>query len=120
MSLPLFQDFSNGANPAAGLVQGSDGHFYGTPYQGGVGGAWTVFRLTVVPAFQAVTRTTGTLSLAWSTEAGGTYQLQFNSDLSSTNWTNLGSAVTAAGATLNAPDSVTNGPRGFYRVVLSP
>ena len=87
---------------------------------GGPGGAGTVFRLTIVPEFQAVTLTNGTLSLTWSTEAGGTYQVQYNSDLSSSNWTNLRSAVTAAGATLGVTDSVTNGPRRFYRVVLSP
>jgi hypothetical protein len=73
-----------------------------------------------VPVFQAATLTNGTLSLTWSTDAGGMYQLQHNSDLSSTNWSNLGSAVTAAGTALSATDSVTNGPRRFYRVVLLP
>jgi uncharacterized repeat protein (TIGR03803 family) len=101
-------------------VQGSDGSFYGTTSAGGAGGAGTIFRLTIVPAFQAMTLTNCILSLTWSTEAGGRYQLQYNSDLSSSNWINLGSAVTAAGATLSATDSVTNGPRWFYRVVLSP
>jgi hypothetical protein len=40
--------------------------------------------------------------------------------LSSTNWTNLGSPATAAGATLSATDSVTNAPQRFYRLVVSP
>ena len=71
-----------------------------------------------VPVFQAATLTNGTVSLTWSTDAGGIYQLQYNSDSSSTNWSNLGSAVTAAGTALSATDSVTNGPRRFYRVVL--
>jgi uncharacterized repeat protein (TIGR03803 family) len=127
-SLYSFTGGNDGASPAAGLVQGSDGSFYGTTYGfdystaygGGQGGAGTIFRLTIVPEFQAVTLTNGALSLTWSTEAGGTYQPQFSSDLSSGNWTSLGSAVTAAGATLSAMDSVTNGPRRFYRVVLSP
>jgi hypothetical protein len=70
------------------------------------------------PVFQARTLTNGTLSLTWSTVAGGVYQLQYNSGLGSGNWNNLGSAVTAAGATLSATDSVTNGPQRFYRVVL--
>jgi hypothetical protein len=53
-------------------------------------------------------------------EAGARYQLQYNSDLSSSNWINLGSLFTATGATLNTTDSVTNGPQRFYRVVLLP
>jgi uncharacterized repeat protein (TIGR03803 family) len=40
---------SDGANPLAGLVQGSDGNFYGTTYGGGAHDAGTVFRLGVVP-----------------------------------------------------------------------
>ncbi len=122
-SLYSFTGGSDGSKPLAGLVQGSDGGFYGTTYGGGAGGFGTVFRLTVVPAapvFQPVSLTNGTLGLTWSTEVGGTYQLQYTSDLSSSNWTNLGSAATATGATLSATDSVTNGPPRFYRVVLAP
>ena len=39
--------------------------------------------------------------------------------MSSSNWTTLGSPVTATGATLTATDSVTNAPQRFYRLVLS-
>ena len=101
-------------------MQGRDGFFYGTTSGGGQGGGGTVFRLTVGLTFQAMALTSGTVSLTWRTEAGATYQLQFNSDLSSTNWTNLGGAVTATGATLSATDSATNVPLRFYRVVLLP
>lgn len=90
---------------------------------GGAGGAGTVFRPAIVlaaPLLQAATLTNRTLGLTWSTEAGGTYQPQLSSDLGSSNWANLGSAVTAAGAVLSATDPVTNGPRRFYRVALSP
>ncbi len=37
---------SNGANPYAGLVQGSDGNFYGTTYDGGSSNYGTVFQMT--------------------------------------------------------------------------
>jgi uncharacterized repeat protein (TIGR03803 family) len=119
-SLYSFARGNDGGGPQAALVQGSDGSFYGTTAYGGAGGGGTVFRLTIVPEFQAVTLTNGALSLTWSAEAGGTYQLQYTSDLSSTNWTNGSGSLTAAGATLSATDSVTNGPRRFYRVALSP
>ena len=46
-SLHSFQVLTNGGNPQAGLVQGSDGYFYGTTAQGGTnGGLGTVFKLS--------------------------------------------------------------------------
>jgi uncharacterized repeat protein (TIGR03803 family) len=122
-SLYSFTGGNDGAAPQAGLVQGGDGSFYGTTSGGGQGGAGTVFRLTVArsaPVLQALALANGTLTLTWSTEVGGVYQPQFNSDLSSSIWTNLGSALTATGTTLSTTDSVTNGLRRFYRVVLLP
>jgi len=41
-----FVGSSDGANPEAGLIQGSDGNFYGTTLQGGAGGLGTVFKIT--------------------------------------------------------------------------
>ena len=40
-------DCADGAYPTAGLVQATDGSFYGTTWQGGTGGSGTVFRLSV-------------------------------------------------------------------------
>src|SRR5437763_6899629 len=36
---------SDGASPTAGLIQGSDGNFYGTTYQGGANNLGTVFKM---------------------------------------------------------------------------
>ena len=41
-----FAGGSDGQHPYAGVIQGSDGNFYGTTYQGGAGGYGTVFEIT--------------------------------------------------------------------------
>jgi uncharacterized repeat protein (TIGR03803 family) len=122
-SLYSFSRTNDGARPS-GLVQGTDGGFYGTTSSGGVGGAGTVFRLTVVPAapvFQAVTLINGVVSMTWSTEPGGSYLVQYNlSDLSPTNWFNFGNPVIAGGATLTFADFDTQPQRKSYRVKRLP
>ena len=78
-TLYSFTGGNDGAEPVAGLVQGSDGSFYGTTQTGGEGAAGTVFRLIFggpAPEFTSVAMTHGALSLIWSTEVGGIYQLQ--------------------------------------------
>jgi len=68
----------------------------------------------MLPEFQAVTLTSGMLGLTWTIEVGGTYQLQYNSDLSSSNGTSLGSPITATGATFSTNDSRTNGTATLF------
>ena len=103
-SLYSFTGNSDGAYPLTGLALGSDGNFYGTTKYGGTNNLGTVFRLTIVPVFQAVTLTNGARILTWSVEAGGTYQLQYRRDSTSVNWNNLNSPVIATGATLSFTD----------------
>jgi secreted PhoX family phosphatase len=74
------------------------------------------------PTFQAIAHTNqvgGQLILfTWSAVPGLRYQLQSTSDLSSTNWVNLGSYV-AIGATIQAEDMLQNG-HNFYRLLVVP
>jgi uncharacterized repeat protein (TIGR03803 family) len=116
--------FTNGSYPQTALTIGDDGNLYGTTTQGGAGvndvTGGTVFRVNVAPTVQAGTLTNGSMNLTWSTVAGWKYQVQYNSDLTSSNWINLSSPATAVGATLNTTDSVTNSPQRFYRVMISP
>ena len=58
-SLHSFQSYTNGANPQAGLVQGSDGNFYGTTPSGGTNGDGTVFKITTNGALTSLYSFTG-------------------------------------------------------------
>jgi uncharacterized repeat protein (TIGR03803 family) len=44
--LYTFAGGTDGNNPAAALIQGSDGNFYGTTYSGGINNLGTVFKIT--------------------------------------------------------------------------
>ena len=115
---------NDGDSPSAGLVQGSDGSFYGTTYGGGTDVYYGVeFKLTV-PLNPPANQISG-LQIAGNdvvisvpAVAGETYQLQFSSSMNPTNWINVpGVSVTnSIGALL----TLTNfggavGPQGFYQ-----
>jgi hypothetical protein len=59
------------------------------------------------------------LAVMSPTVAGPTYQLQYNDDLTTTNWIPLGSSVTGTGNPLTNTISVTNSHR-FFRVLVLP
>ena len=116
--------FPSNSAPSDRLLLATDGNFYGTTFEGGYAQLGTVFRLSVPlpPVFKTPAKTGSTLTLVWSAVAGQTYQLQSNSDLSSTNWNNLGGAVlvTNGNGTMTASDPIGPGPQRFYRVVVVP
>jgi len=116
---------TNGANPT-GLIQASDGNFYGTTtltsetVNGGGIGDGTIFRISIPlqPVFQSVAQANDTLTLVWKSVASQTYQLQYTTDLTSTNWTDLGGINTATNGTILATDIIGSDTQRFYRVVL--
>jgi hypothetical protein len=60
----------------------------------------------------------GTFNLAWSAVSNLTYQLQYNLDLSSTNWIDLGSPITATNGSVSTTDAFSSDVQRFYRVRL--
>ena len=58
-TLHSFQVFTNGATPYAGLVQGSDGYFYGTTSGGGTNNTGTVFKINPSEALTSLYSFTG-------------------------------------------------------------
>ena len=73
----------------------------------------------VVPLVQNLTQAGGMISFDWAAQMGETYQVQYSTNLSQTNWINLGSPLTANNYILNVSDTLTNQQR-FYRLFLLP
>jgi uncharacterized repeat protein (TIGR03803 family) len=117
-----------GVAPQAGLVQGSDGSFYGTTSGGGTNSQGTIFKLTVPlnpPANQisSLGMAGSNITFAISSVAHETYQLQCSADLTSGIWSNIDGAYVrnSIGALL----TFTNfggacSPQGFYRFDITP
>ena len=128
-NLVLFNG-TNGAGSLAALVQGADGNFYGTTYDGGAyRNQWgytlgTIFRLTVSgadsPKIVATSRSGSTITLTWLALQSRSYQLQFTTHLTQPNWTNSGSPITATDKSATAKDTAASDSQRFYRVVLLP
>jgi uncharacterized repeat protein (TIGR03803 family) len=122
---------NDGERLNAGLVQGSDGSFYGTTLQGGVNGSGTVFKLTVPlnPPPYPINQITGiqlsgaNVVLNVLSIAGETYQLQYRSSLTSGIWSNVpGVSITnCIGSTLALTNfAEANQLQGFYRFAITP
>jgi uncharacterized repeat protein (TIGR03803 family) len=123
-------DPADGYEPYAGLVQGSDGNFYGTANGGGANNYGTVFKLTVLlnpPAnqisaiqFFILFGSTNAATIIPSV-AGEIYQLQYSDSMVPTNWFNTGDSITSIGGPLTLIDFIgTLPPKRFYRAVITP
>jgi hypothetical protein len=73
-----------------------------------------------LPVFQSVNVSGNSLAFTWSAMVGRTYQLQFSTNLTRTNWVNLGTNVIATNSNMSASDTIGPAPQRFYRVVLLP
>jgi hypothetical protein len=73
-----------------------------------------------LPTVQSVRQVGGAVNLTWTTMAGLAYQVQYKTNLASTNWSNLGGLTNAIGSATSASDVISPGAPRFYRVALVP
>jgi uncharacterized repeat protein (TIGR03803 family) len=107
--------------PVVGLVQGSDGNFFGTT----LGMVFKMAASLPSPAnkVSGVSVAGGNVVLTVQSVAGETYQLQYATSLASGNWSNVpGVSVTNS---IGGPLTVTNlggaiSPVRYYRLVITP
>jgi uncharacterized repeat protein (TIGR03803 family) len=117
---------SDGDEPAAGLVQGIDGNFYGTTELGGTNGHGNVFKLIVPlnpPANQiSAIQVAGTnVLVTLPSVAAEMYQLQYRTSLTAGAWADVEGQVTSIGGSL----TVTNfggfsQSQQYYRFAITP
>jgi uncharacterized repeat protein (TIGR03803 family) len=116
----------DGQEPQGALVEATDGNVYGTTSYGGpqwnpargAPGYGAIFRITVPPAFQSVAQSNGVVSLTWSAMSNQTCQVQYSTNLVSTNWINVGSAITVTNSPVSAYDTNATDSQRFYRIIL--
>jgi uncharacterized repeat protein (TIGR03803 family) len=122
-SLYLFSGGNDGSASSAMLVQGIDGDFYGTTQLGGAKGFGVVFKanlLSTAPVLTSITSSAGTIDITWSGLPGETFQAQYATNLTQTNWNALGGPVTATNGFGSQTDSAPSSMQRFYRVYLVP
>jgi hypothetical protein len=64
--------------------------------------------------------TGGMIALTWGTVPGWKYQVQYSTNAASTNWSHLGSVLTATNSSLSVSDAIAPAPQRLYRVGGSP
>ncbi|PYI87766.1 MAG: hypothetical protein DME26_05120 [Verrucomicrobia bacterium] len=73
------------------------------------------------PQIKSISRTGADVNLSWYAISNRTYRVQYNGNLSGTNWTDLAGDVFATSATASKTDTTFGSAnQRFYRVVLLP
>lgn len=70
--------------------------------------------------FQAMPVTNNQFQFSWNAMTGLVYQVQYKTNLLSTNWLNLGGPVTASSTTLTTTNAIGPDRQRFYRTMLFP
>jgi uncharacterized repeat protein (TIGR03803 family) len=121
VSLASFDYNLYGITPYGSLLPGERGSLYGTTSGQGVGLEGTVFRLDPSGAEVQIAATMGAPSvISWNALPGATYQPQYSSGLTDTNWNALGGIVLATNGIMSVTDASLSSTQRFYRVILFP
>jgi hypothetical protein len=71
------------------------------------------------PKITGISVTNGIAIIRWQTVVGGHYQVQYKSDLSQTNWNDVGNSVIASGSSLSSMNGVNGVGQRYYRVIAN-
>jgi uncharacterized repeat protein (TIGR03803 family) len=118
-TLTSFYSFTggkDGGEPYGGLVQGSDGSFYGMTAYGGTSNMGTIFRLTIVPEPQlTIIHSSPYVILTWSTNYAGFILQSTTNPGSSVVWSTNSSPPVVIGGQ-NVVINAISGRQQFFRL----
>jgi hypothetical protein len=78
----------------------------------------SIVTLNVVFLFESAAQNTdGSVSFSWLTTPGVSYQVQYTTNLASTNWINLGAAIVASNSVTTDSDTSNVDLQRFYRII---
>jgi hypothetical protein len=77
----------------------------------------SVVALNVVFFFQSAAQNGSVVAFSWLTTPGVDYQVQYTTNLTPANWTNLGAVIVATNSVTTASDNLGPDPQRFYRIV---
>ncbi len=89
-----------------------------SPYAGSVTSRVATLTVALPPTIQAFWQAGGMFNFNWLAVSNLSYRVVTTTNLASTNWVNLGSALTATNSTLSASDFISPDAQRFYRVLL--
>ena len=77
----------------------------------------SVVTLNVVFFFASAAQSGSAVTFTWQSTTGVSYQVQYTTDLSSSNWLNLGAPIIATNSVTTASDNLGPDPQRFYRII---
>ncbi len=104
----------------SGLANGGSYQVVVTSPFGSMASMPAMVTVAVPPNFQACNLANGLLNLSWKAGANLVYQLQRSDDLTTTNWINVGSPITATNTLMTTFDLPGADAQRYYRMVLLP
>lgn len=116
-----FTGGSDGAAPYGGLVQGTNGNFYGVTLTGGAGGGGTIYELSGFAPFILIQPTNSTVqsgtTVNLSVAAGGSAPLSYQWQMNSNNVRN-GSSISGAATPSLSISNALAANSGSYQVIV--
>ena len=77
----------------------------------------SVVTLNVVFFFASAAQNGSAVTFAWQSTTGVSYQVQYTTDLTSSNWLNLGAPIMATNSVTTGSDNLGPDPQRFYRII---